>query len=255
MTISRREAIGMLGIAAAATLSPLLAEKGLAAKVSAPQAGNIWPYVILDPDTVAERSYRAYQQGHCMYGAFYGIVGELAQVKGAPFTSFPFHMMKYGAGGGADWGSLCGSLNGAAAAVSLVSANPKPIIDDLFGWYQHEHLPNYRPRHSTLDIAPSVSHSLNCHESVTRWCKASGCKSFSKERIERCGWLTASVSRQVTEFLNRQARDGFKPSYPIADKVEGCLDCHENGSPREDMRGKMECSPCHPNLEKNHQNL
>lgn len=28
-----------------------------------------WPYVELDPDTVAARAYTAYKEGHCMYGA------------------------------------------------------------------------------------------------------------------------------------------------------------------------------------------
>src|SRR3972149_4904875 len=56
-----------------------------------------WPYKRLDPEAVAERAYKAYSNGGCMYGAFEGIVGELREVVGGPYATFPTAMAKYGA--------------------------------------------------------------------------------------------------------------------------------------------------------------
>jgi len=207
-----------------------------------------WPYEKLEPEACAERAYKGFLKGHCMYGCFYGIVGELAERKGAPYNTFPFKMMDIGAGGGAGWATLCGALNGAMLAITLLNKQPDPLVDELFGWYQKETLPNYHPKSPRVEITvTSVSKSPLCHASVSRWCKAAKVKSFSLQRDERCAWLTASVAKKTVEILNAKLDNTFKSSYPLPDYVKECRSCHDKGGVIENTRGKMECNACHSN--------
>jgi len=131
-----------------------------------------WPYKKLDPAAAAERAYAAYYNGGCMYGAFEGIVGELRQQVGPPYDTFPAAMMKYGGAGVSGWGTLCGSLNGAAAAIYLVheSSTGNPIINEVFGWYGDTPLPDYKPaKPKVASIEQSVAESQLCHISVSKW--------------------------------------------------------------------------------------
>ena len=256
---TRREALGMIGLATGSVLLGSLATgKALAGVETANGKGAEqpfpWPYAKLDPVACAERGYQAYleERRHCMYGSFKGIIGELAAQKGAPYSSFPYKMMIIGAGGGGDWATLCGSLNGAMLAIALLCKTPKPVVDELFSWYQKEQLPNYRPAGATLEIPGSVSKSPLCHVSVSRWCKVSKQKSFSNAREERCAQLTASVVKKTVELLNAQADGSLKAVYPLPKYVQECRGCHDKGSPMENTRGKMECDSCHADLKADH---
>lgn len=255
---TRREALEMIGLATGSLLVGSLATgRALAGGDNAGRNGDAvfpWPYVRLDPVACAERAYRSFceEKRHCMYGSFTGIIGEYAEKQGAPYTSFPFRMMTIGAGGGGDWATLCGSLNGAMLAISLLCQTPKPLVDELFGWYQKEPLPNYRPAAAKTTIVTSVSKSPLCHASVSRWCKASKAKSFSDAREERCAWLTASVAKKTVELLNAHHDGVFKATYPIPAFVQECRSCHDKGSMVENTRGKMECDACHFSLGTKH---
>lgn len=254
---TRREALGMIGLATGSVLLGSLAtgramagaENGNGADQSFP-----WTYVKLDPVACADRAYKAYyeEKRHCMYGSFKGIIGELAELKGAPYNSFPYKMMVIGAGGGGDWATLCGSLNGAMLAISLLCKTPKPLVDELFSWYQSEQLPNYRPAVVKVHIVGSIAKSPLCHNSVSRWCKVSKEKSFSNAREERCAQLTASVAKKTVEILNAHADGTFKAAYPLPKYVQECRGCHDKGSMLENTRGKMECAPCHNGLKADH---
>jgi hypothetical protein len=256
MKTTRREIIQMLGVAAGTVvITPLFSRGVSVAKEPIKPVDFPWPYSKLDPDVSADISYKGYEVGRCMYGTFLGIIGRLAEEKGAPYNTFPFLMMKYGKGGVADWATLCGALNGAAAAIYLVSNKPEPIVDELFGWFQQEKLPIYQPKDSKLEIVPSVARSTLCHVSVSRWCKVSKFKAFSKEREERCARLTADVTKKTAELLNQQLASTFKPVYPIPDHVKQCRACHDKGGTLENTRGKMDCSPCHFNLGTAHKKI
>jgi len=256
MKTTRREIIQMLGVAAGtAMISPLISRGGAAAKEPSPVVDFPWPYSRLDPDVSAEISYKAYELGRCMYGTFLGIIGRLAEEKGAPYNTFPFLMMKYGKGGVADWATLCGALNGAAAAIYLVSNKPEPVVDELFGWFQVEKLPVHQPKDSNLEIVPSVSRSTLCHISISRWCKVSKLKAFSKEREERCARLTADVTKKSVNLLNQQLTGAFNPVFPIPEHVKQCRACHDKDSTLENTRGKIDCSPCHFNLGTAHKKI
>jgi hypothetical protein len=81
---------------------------------------------------------------------------------------------------------------------------------------------------------------------VSRWCKATGFKAFSKERSERCGWLTASVAKYTAEMLNAKFVDAsFKRAHPLSAAVKECRSCHDKGGSLENSRGMMDCGGCH----------
>jgi len=82
----------------------------------------------------------------------------------------------------ADWATLCGALNGAAAAIYLVSNKPESVVDELFGWFQQEKLPVYQPKESKLEIVPSVRAQRFATFLSLGGGKASKFKAFSKER-------------------------------------------------------------------------
>ena len=139
-------------------------------------ATNPWQYVKLESAAVAHDAYRLMTQGGgCMHGLFGSIVGAMSQQVGEPYASFPLHMMKYGEGGVGLWGSLCGALNGGAAAIGLfVSDKPQreQLIAQLFAWYESTEFPTYRPAEPTQapDTPTSVAESVLCHVSVGKWC-------------------------------------------------------------------------------------
>ena len=213
-----------------------------------------WPYVPLDPDRVASRAFTAYEKGHCMFGAFDALVGSVADELGDPYASFPFAVMKYGAGGVNGWATICGALNGSAAAFELLSREPGPLVDALFAWYQREPLPDLVLKAATHENVQSISGSPLCHTSVSRWCEASGKKSYSAERKERCGILTASVARRSAELLNAQAARRPLPVTPAAVGA-GCAGCHEKDGSLENTRSKMDCQGCHFHLGGEHPSL
>lgn len=221
--------------------------------------GVPWPYKPLDPVAVAERAYAAYSEGGCMYGAFEGLIGELREKIGAPYDSFPAVMMKYGAAGVVGWGTLCGSLNGAAAAIYLLAEEKvaKSIINEVFGWYGTQALPTYQPKQPKFPQIPtSVANSQLCHVSVTTWSKTSGFKTGSPERAERCAWVTASVAKYVAELLNQQSNGTFKPAFAVSSDVSDCLSCHGKGGSVENVHtsNQTSCTVCHTDIGKGHPN-
>jgi hypothetical protein len=214
-----------------------------------------WPYVELNPEAVAERAYAAFYKKGCMYGAFEGIIGELREKVGTPYTTFPALMMGYGAGGiNGIWGTLCGTLNGAAAAIQLVSADPKPLIDELFFWASQTNLPDYRPKTPKFEIVKSVSGSPLCHVSVQRWCEVSKFKPTSPERADRCGWLTAAVAKRAVELLNQQSKKAFTPVLKSTSETQQCIACHgKDGAVGNVHHGSpMTCAQCHFSLGSKH---
>lgn len=90
-------------------------------------------YSNLDPDNVEERAYNAYYESGCAYGAFEGIIGELREAKGSLFDLVPTKMMVYGQGGGMGWGTLCGALNDAGAAMCMTSDGYGDMFTELMG--------------------------------------------------------------------------------------------------------------------------
>lgn len=221
------------------------------------------PYKKIDPEVARKEGHKGYYEAACCYGTFSAIVGQLQKEVGAPYTGIPLGIMKYGEGGVVGWATLCGALNGAAAAINLVTPEEdwKKIIDELMGWYTMEKFPSeisnqYAEQGKFLvekmkfdKVLPqNASHSPLCHVSVGEWCRASGFASGSSERSERCGRLTGDVAAQTAMLLNAWADKSFKASYKMSDKTVECRGCHETKTEFKAggfTRGKMECAPCH----------
>ncbi len=209
------------------------------------QSASVWRYVRLDGPAVAPEAARLYVDGGCMYGVFGSIVAALARAVGGPYCSFPVQMMCYGEGGVGGWGSLCGALNGGAAAIGLVvreKERREAIIGELMSWYEGNDLPVYRPAGSP-EVPKSKSRSVLCHVSVGRWCKVSGSDVLAKERKDRCSRLTADVAVKTIELLNRNLEKSCKFAGP-SPEVKACLSCHGKQDLR-DVKGSMECGACH----------
>lgn len=263
MELTRREVLGSLGgLALGATIASFGAREVFGAKKE--EVSSLpWPYKKIDSAAAAHAGYEAYARGACCYGAFSAIVDELAQKVGAPYTAIPTELWVVGEGGMAGTGSICGAVNGASYAIFLVTGGMEKekrekafdIIQDLYHWYEQTELPLYspeKPKKYEGKIAKSRSGSTLCHVSVTNWCKASGFKSFSAARSERCGRLVADVAAHTIELLNAYFYGAFERRHKLSASAQECRDCHDQGSMLEDTRGIQECSQCHFNLGTKH---
>ena len=256
--ITRRQVLVPVGIAAGSCVLSSCLDNRVASSGPRSIATDVpWPYEELDPDTIAERAYHDCKKGHCMYGVFASLISQLAERRVEPYSSFPIGMMRYGAGGAAGSGSLCGALNGSAALIGLFARNEdemKLLVGEIFLWYEQTALPVYTPYKPLLDMKmqTSVPKSVLCHVSLTRWCKASGHKTFSNQQKERCRRVTADTAKKTVEVLNARFADGFWPTHEFEQDVKTCKACHTKGSEKSNSRGKMRCGTCHFTLATEH---
>ncbi|MBO8126595.1 MAG: C_GCAxxG_C_C family protein [Firmicutes bacterium] len=250
--MSRREfLVGTGGFAAGAAVGAVLGGGVFnLLPAAAAEATYPYPYVKLDPEKVRKYGYELYYQGGCMYGAASAIIKALAEEVGAPFSSFPVDMFKYGAGGVAGWGTICGTVNGAAAVINLVAPKPEafPMISELLGWYSETPLPSKKldAIAKFQDQAQSVATTPLCHSSVSNWCEASGQKESSPQRLDRCAKLTGDVAAKAVELLNAWKDGKFAPVYKVPAETAKCMGCHVGkDSMLNNSFGKMNCTSCH----------
>ena len=267
-TTDRRAFLTHLGQMGAAAGMGVLCAQPLGCSSDADAATTTllqWPleYQPLDVEHVRKLAHESYYGGGCCYGCFDGIVRALAQEVGDPFDDFPTDMMRYGGGGVAGYGSLCGTLNGAAAAINLVTPMPtaNAIISELMAWYAATTLPTdisnqYAVNHEfyvetlkTDAVLPqNVAGGNLCHMSVTNWCNTSGFGSGTVERAERCARLTGDIAARAVELLNQQYDGTFAAVTPLPSEATNCVTCHHSGgdvSSGEFTNGKMDCGICH----------
>lgn len=209
-----------------------------------------WKYVPLDPARTAEIAYAEYPNGSCMYGVFKSVISQLAKIVGEPFASFPTQMMKYGHGGVNGYGTICGALNGAAAALGLLVEDKKTrdaLMLELFRMYEETPLPMYKPEEPGMDFDPpkSVAKSVLCHASTTRWGKKAGYTISSKERKERCRRLTADIASEVVTILNNYHANAFMAHAHDNETVRTCNTCHSSEGKLGNISVSMDCNSCH----------
>ncbi len=207
-----------------------------------------WAYTRLDVEAVKNRAYAAYFESGCAYGAFEGIMGELRENVGFPFTSVPSKMMIFGKGGALGWGATCGALNGALAAVNLVTSDYGNVGGEIIGEYTETAYPSWKPAETVktdIDLPTSVSGSPLCHVSVTNWCVESGYASGSNERKERCGRLTGEVAGRAAEMLNALLDGAFVPAFQIPASTTSCNNCHYDDGTVANVHAKDDCVQCH----------
>ena len=221
-----------------------------------------WTYVPLDVEYVRKMGHLSFYAGGCCYGTFDGIVRTLAATAGDPFDKVITDMMRYGAGGVAGFGSLCGTLNGASAAIGLVSdkATQTKLVAELMSWYAVTPLPTdisnqYAQNHEFFVtelktdewLESSVAGGNLCHLSVTNWCLQAGFNEADVQRVERCARLTGDVAAKAVELLNAQHNGTFVSQYAAPSSSASCLVCHVpgSGSALSWTNGKMDCDLCH----------
>ena len=252
---TRREVLSSVGLAAGAGLLACRAAELRAGENAGSDASKGRTLVPLDAAVVANKAYRIYPEGACMYATFASIVSSLGELVGEPYRSFPVDMMRYGEGGVSGWGSLCGALNGAAAVIGLVypgedGSRRAELIGELFSWYEQAKLPQFRPAQTAapMEVPASVAKSVLCHVSVNRWCEASRCDAFSPEKRERCRRLTADVVLKTVELLNRSQEPSSRFA-GLSTQTNSCVTCHGKAG-RADVMVKMRCDTCHTHLGK-----
>lgn len=218
-----------------------------------------WPYAPLDPDQVNVYAHDLFWAGKaCCSGSFGGILKALQETVGAPFTDIPMEIMLFGAGGASGWGTLCGALNGPAAAISLVSqkAVADKLINELMGWYSQTELPTERSNelaaaHAYTDtrydqpLPRNVCGSTLCHVSVTEWATFAGFKVGDTARKERCARIAGDAAAKAVELLNAEHAGQFASTYVPPASVGQCMSCHGSGF-ADNVAAKMECNQCHP---------
>lgn len=265
MDINRRQL--MLGIGGLAAGSALAAMTGQA--LAAPDGkmkrfeqvnGDFgWKPHKLDPAECAQVAYEGYWHNDyaCGYGAFYSIIGLMAEKYGAPYNQFPFTMLEANKAGVSGWGTICGALYGAAAAFALFWPRKErdAMVSELFRWYEKTALPIYNPGEAAQGfkgaIPSNVANSVLCHVSVSRWCYEHKKEESSKERSERCGRITADVTRKAIEIINAKIDAGkdWKGAFAKQESVAYCGECHASGKESDIQKGKMDCAPCHSGSE------
>lgn len=251
--------LGGLAFGVAITAGPAYAQTVVEApKGRFDQVGGLFgwqphPLDVAECQPVAYDGYW-YKGLACGYGSFYSIIGMLGEKYGPPYNQFPFSMLEANKGGISDWGTICGALYGAAAAFALFWGRDErtPMVNELFRWYEQTALPIYNPGDAAKgvkgDLPVSIANSPLCHISVSKWCYDHNIEATSKERNERCGRLTADVSKKAIEIFNRKIDEGkgFQSAIGKQKSVKYCGACHETkGKPANWAKGTLNCAPCH----------
>jgi len=240
--ISTREfLIGAGAFSASFLLSKFFEISSVQAKVK-PQKWP-WPYEKLDPEKTAEIAYNEWYRIFCGGAVISSIFSQLAEKIGEPYASFPIDAFIIMEGGVAGWGTICGSLNGAAVVANCICGpriaglyDGHIIASNLMKWYSETELPIYvpkNPRANKKSIIKTVSESPLCHISVGKWMKASGHAYRSPERRDRCARVTASVAYELVKKLNAW-KDGeydeelewYCPSDFGVTGQMNCMECH-----------------------------
>ncbi len=263
-----------------------------------------WGYVELDVEETRKRGHLGYYKFECAGGAFWALTSQLAEKGVKPWNMLPIPSLQtvlnavlhkkellffyqYGAGGVAGYATLCGALNGPAGFIQMVvekESHWKKLIRALLRFYESAPFPSkksneyavegkyYVPRDKMKYAGPlpqSVSGSVLCHVSVSRWCVVSGYASGSPERSERCGRLTGDVAAATAFLLNEYFKSGKNVEAALASferyirtihgsgtvklsaTTASCRVCHYKGKDYEMgqfTRGYMECEACHRDM-------
>jgi hypothetical protein len=209
-----------------------------------------WMYHALDPALTAELAYKYYDSGSCMYATCRSIISQLADQYGEPYSSFPYHMMKYGHGGIGGYGTTCGALNAAGAILGLFvseKAMLDTMITGLFRWYEETSLPEFKPQTAifAFNTPSTISGSTLCHASNTNWVNETGYKVNSDERKERCRRLTSDVVLQLTRVLNEYFGNTYVTAGHANEDTRTCMTCHGDSGKLGNTSSKMGCTSCH----------
>lgn len=254
--LHRSSALALIGIPSLAFAGSIIAQTD---DSNAKSRVWPWPYATLDPEAVRVLGHDNYWSGNgCSYATFHAIVSALRTAVGSPYTDLPTEIMIFGHGGGVGWGTLCGALIGASAAMQLVCTKSEAdtLISELIGLYTQTDFPsttsnnyaqNHTFNHTTYDmlLSPNQSNSPLCHVSATKWTEATSFPIGSSERKERCARLSGDVAAMAAQILNAFFAGTFVTSYVAPAEVAMCLSCHSSSGMKANVASKSHCLNCH----------
>jgi hypothetical protein len=278
--MSRRKFLLSAGTVAAATG---LAGVGLA-KVAAPadavaDTPLAWPYPTVEadqpnPEALARKAFEVYMgmdgggRG-CAEATWWPFVNFLSGVTGGSTTwnTLPKDIFRFGAGGVAGWGTICGTLNASASVINMVvsnSAHRTTLTNGIFQYYAETALPTngawksyknalglgtaWAPTPLPLENVPSsTANSPLCHSSLVQWTMTTHAANGGPLQKDRCGKACFDVTRKLAEMLNAYflalATPGYTPAaVPLDPAVAACGACHATYT-----GAKMACGSCHDN--------
>jgi len=253
---------------------------GSAQDAAAAGAAIPWPYPADPaqqpvPEAVARRAYEIYFKSGCAEAVWYSCVEALAAIDPTTWGTLPANIFRYGGGGVAGWGTLCGTLNGSAALISMavgqnfaadgvtrVWTHRNNLINGVFQFYAETPLPSndcYKSTQGVLDglgpwtpAAPasapianaptSTANSPLCHSSLVQWTETTGNFDASPAQRDRCGKACFDVARQTIKELNTYFELASAPNVALDPSVAACGICHKSYT-----GAKMACGSCHDN--------
>jgi hypothetical protein len=212
---------------------------------------------------VKERAYKNFYKYECMGGVICTFLQILSENIGYPFNTLPLDMFRYGGGGIAGWGTICGSLNGGSQFLNLVGSpsNYQKLINDLLDWYSNQSFPSkdHDSYANFQNQAQSMAKSPLCHISVTTWVNTArkvdnpNIRSLSPERADRCAKVTGDVAGHVAQVLNDYYDGKYLTTFaPEKSGYNSCLSCHidtENAY-NANVKAQMNCTTCHVDVNK-----
>ncbi len=242
--LSRRDLIVTGGkLAAGATLLSLGALGGVKT-ADAYEFASTFKYAKLDPREVGQITYENYFKRWCTSSVVAGLVEPLQKKVAGDWSNFPIDAYRWGHGGLAGWGALCGTMPGAGVVIGLVTKDTdiaEAMVNDLAFYYSYTELPDFTPakvlkadiKHMTMAGTPV------CHISVGKWMNAEGVSFLSNQRAERCARLSANVAMEAATMLNAWADGNYKPKHKplynvLANGItsqNNCTDCHGKNPP------------------------
>ncbi len=222
----------------------------LLSKAEAKETPLPWPYKKLDIEEVGAIAYEKWYGSFCCAAVASAIILPLRKMIGEPYTSFPVESFVWGHGGVVGWGTMCGTMLGAAVAANLIAGpgvnkTGERITNEVINYYSETDLPVYTPKNpkTTGEIVKSKSDSPLCHISVGKWMKKADRGFWSPERKDRCARLSADIAMRTALLLNEWADDKFKPTHDLPALVYGitaqhnCTECHGTKVPEINTKG------------------
>jgi hypothetical protein len=216
-----------------------------------------------DVAEVKKRAYQNFYNYECMGAVMCTFLQILTEKVGYPFNTLPLDMFRYGGGGVAGWGTICGTLNGGSQFLNLVGSpsNYQKLINDLLDWYSNQSFPS-RDHDSYAKFknqAQSEAKSPLCHVSVTTWVNRArevddpNIRSLSPERADRCAKVSGDVAGHIAQMINDYYDGKYIATFdPGKSEYSSCLSCHTDteNAYNPNVKAQMNCTTCHVDLNK-----
>lgn len=198
----------------------------------------------------------------CAEATWWPFVEFLSTANPDTWGSLPANIFRFGAGGVAGWGTVCGTINAAAAVIGMVVADGghrTTLTNAIFQYYATTPLPtnaawkshqkvlglttDWAPTPVPIENAPSsVADSPLCHSSLVQWTMTTGAANGGPLQKDRCGKACFDITRKMTELLNAYFQAATVPSVTLDPAVAACGACHATYT-----GAKMACGSCHDN--------